>query len=202
MRLTIIGASGHGRVVADIAAKCGYTEIDFLDDNPQTTSCGHRPVVGPTSLAGNISHDLFVAIGDNAVRARILDGLFKAGKSIAALVHPAAVLADDVEIGKGSVVMAGVVINPNVTIGSGAIINTCSSVDHDCIVGDYVHIAVGAHLCGTVRVGANTLIGAGATVINNVSVCPQCLIGAGAVVTQNIPDPGTYIGVPARIIEN
>ena len=32
-KLTIIGASGHGKVVADIASLNGYEEIEFLDDD-------------------------------------------------------------------------------------------------------------------------------------------------------------------------
>ena len=31
--LLIIGAGGHGRVVAEVAAACGYENISFLDDN-------------------------------------------------------------------------------------------------------------------------------------------------------------------------
>jgi len=95
--------------------------------------------------------------------------------------------------------MAGTVINPEARIGKGCIVNTSSSIDHDCGIGDYVHIAVGAHICGTVQIGNNTWIGAGATISNNIDVCSDCLIGAGAVVVKNITEPGTYIGVPARI---
>ncbi len=202
MKLTIIGASGHGRVVADIAERCGYTEIEFLDDNPQVKECGGYPVVGPSSLTQGISNDLFVAIGNNTIRARILDDLIANGHSIAILIHPDAVLAKDVEVGVGTVVMAGVVINANVKIGKGCILNTCSSIDHDCLVGDYVHVAVDAHVCGTVKIGADTWIGAGATVINNVDICPGCLIGAGAVVVKNITTKGTYMGIPAKNISH
>ena len=197
MKLTIIGASGHGKVVADIAEKCGYNEIIFLDDNPELSHCGNYPVVGASSLAKDITNDLFVAIGNNTIRARILEQLFLEGHSIATLIHPNAVLANDVEIGKGSVVMAGVVINPNVRIGRGCIVNTCSSIDHDCRIGDYVHVSVDAHVCGMVTIGSRTWIGAGATVINNLSVCDSCMVGAGAVVVKDITVSGTYIGVPA-----
>ena len=81
----------------------------------------------------------------------------------------------------------------------GCIINTASSVDHDCVLSDFVHVAVGAHLCGTVTIGNATWIGAGATVSNNVNICGECTIGAGAVVVKDIIEPGTYIGVPAKL---
>ena len=196
MKLTIIGASGHGKVVADIARLNGYDEIEFLDDNAELHSCGKWPVVGPTALAEKIENDLFVAIGNATVREQLMEQFQE--KQIVTLLHPAAVIAEDVEIGIGSVIMAGVVINPGTKIGKGCIINTSSSVDHDCVLGDYVHIAVGSHLAGTINVGRGTWIGAGAVVSNSISICEDCIIGAGAVVVKDIEKPGTYVGVPAR----
>ena len=119
-------------------------------------------------------------------------------KNIATLIHPSAVIGEEVSIGEGTVVMAGAVINPCTIIGDGCIVNTCASVDHDNNLEDFVHIAVGAHLCGTVCVGNKTWIGAGTVVSNNLSVCDDCTIGAGAVVVKNIEEKGTYVGVPAK----
>lgn len=199
MKLTIIGASGHGRVIADIAKRCGYDVIEFLDDNVELKSCGKYPVVGTSKLEAYVQNDIVVAIGNAKIRKRIMTQL--AEKSIVTLIHPDAVIAEDVVIGKGSVVMAGAVINSGTVIGKGCIVNTCSSVDHDCVIADYVHVSVGTHLCGTVTVGASTWIGAGATVSNNVKICGNCTIGAGAVVIKNIEEEGTYVGVPARVIK-
>lgn len=199
MKLTIIGASGHGRVIADIAKLSGYDEIEFLDDNEELTQCGKYPVVGKSSIAVDIQNDLVIGIGNATIRKRLMEQL--EGKSFPTLIHPNAVIADDVTIGKGSVVMAGVVINPGVVIGEGVIVNTCSSVDHDCSISDYVHVSVGAHLCGTVNVSESTWIGACATVSNNLYICSNCKIGAGAVVVKDINESGTYVGVPARRIK-
>lgn len=197
-KLAIIGASGHGKVVVDIARKNGYSEIVFLDDDESVHECGGYLVIGNSSQAGQIDADVFVGIGNADIRKRIQESVPE--EKLVTLIHPDAVIAEDVVIGAGSVVMAGAVINPGVGIGKGCIINTCSSVDHDCEVGDYVHISVGSHLCGTVSVGSGTWIGAGATVSNNISICPDCMIGAGAVIVKNIDSAGTYMGVPARRI--
>lgn len=191
MKLTIIGASGHGKVVADIARLNGYDEIQFLDDDESVKNCSRYPVVGKTDRL--VDGDLFVAIGNENIRRRLSEG-----KKLITLIHPDAVIADDVEIGAGTVVMAGAVINPGARIGRGCIINTSSSIDHDCIIEDYCHISVGAHLAGTVHVGDGTWIGAGAIVSNNISICSGCMIGAGAVVIKDIMDLGVYVGVPAK----
>lgn len=197
-KLAIIGASGHGKVTADIACRAGYDTIVFLDDDETVKQCGTYPVVGKSTDAAALHCDVFVAIGNIKIRRRIQKMVEAQGVTIPVLIHPDAVIAQDVRIGKGTVVMAGTVINPGSMIGEGCIVNTCASVDHDCIVKDYVHIAVGAHLCGTVEVGEDTWIGAGALISNNLCVCADCMIGAGAVVVKDIGEAGTYIGVPAK----
>ena len=195
-RLNILGASGHGKVVADIAKLNGYSEIYFFDDDRSIKECAGYPVVGTENdLSAAIGH-IFIAIGNAKTRRRVMEKYNN--RYFPVLIHPSAVVADGVEIGHGTVVMAGAVINPGVRIGRGCIVNTLSSIDHDCKNGDYCHIAVGVHLCGTVTVGAGTWIGAGATVSNNVNICSNATIGAGAVVIHDIGEEGTYIGVPAK----
>lgn len=197
--LVIIGASGQGKVIADIAEKLGYKDILFLDDNPSAKNCGGYKVAGTCKDATDYKNsDFFVAIGNPAVRKEIHNSLTQKGLTVVSLIHPNAVIGKGVSIEEGSVVMAGAVINPDTKIGKGCIINTCASVDHDCVISDYAHISVGAHVAGTVTVGENTWIGAGATVSNNIDICADCMIGAGAVVVGNITESGTYIGVPAR----
>ena len=197
-QLVIIGASGHGKVVADIAKKSGYDKIIFLDDKSSLTKCGDYPVAGASNLADTYDCDVIVAIGNANIRKQIQEKLEKKGHHIPMLIHPDAVIGENVLLGSGTVVMAGAVINPCSRIGKGCIINTCSSIDHDCKIEDYVHVSVGAHLAGNVNVGEKTWIGIGSVVSNNIDICSDCMIGAGAVVVKNIDESGTYIGVPAR----
>lgn len=194
-KLVIIGAGGHASVVADIAKLCGYETILFLDDSNKTKNA----VIGKVSDYRKYLSDsvFFIAIGNNIIRRQLFCELESNQAEMVTLIHPNAVISDGVKFGKGTVVMAGVVVNATAVIGEGVILNTCCSVDHDCTVGDFSHISVGAHLCGTVNVGKNVMVGAGATVINNKNVCANVAIGAGAVVVNNIEDTGTYVGVPA-----
>lgn len=198
--IVILGAGGHGRVVKDIALSVGYENILFLDDSDR---CDVE-INGKTKDYINYINDsdFFVAIGNNSVRERIMRMIVSSGGEMATLVHPSVVIGGNVSIGKGTVVVAGAVINNGARIGEGVIVNTCSSIDHDDIIGDYCHISVGTHLAGTVCVGKRSFICAGATISNNVSVCEDCIIGAGAVVVKNITEKGTYLGVPARKVND
>lgn len=199
MKLMIIGASGHGKVVADIAEKSGYGDICFLDDDSTLKDCLGYPVVGATADAERYpEYEFIVAVGNPSIRENVQRMLENKQLKVATLIHPNAVVAKGVSIGAGTVVMAGAVINPSCKIGKGCIINTLASVDHDNVLSDYVHVSVGSHLAGNVSVGAYTWIGAGAVVSNNISVCSRCMIGAGAVVVRDIDESGTYVGVPAR----
>lgn len=192
-KLIIIGASGHGKVIADIAAKNGYTDIIFLDDDENIKECAGFPVVGKTKLMHQMDGDKIVAIGNAEIRKRMMSEI-----ECITLIHPEAVISRRVDIGKGSVVMAGAVINSDSKIGKGCIVNTGAGIDHDCSIGDYCHVSVGAHVAGTCKISEMSWIGAGATVSNNVNICSDCMIGAGAVVIKDIKESGTYIGVPAE----
>ncbi len=193
-QIVIIGAGGHGRVAADIAGEIGYDQIVFLDDMDVPGAAGKTE-----DFFRYIDDSVFfIAIGNSRIRHRIHNMLRDNNATVVSLIHPNAIISDDVKIGVGTIVMAGAVVNTGASIGESVIVNTCASVDHDCRVGDYAHISVGAHVCGTVDIGVHTWIGAGATVINNVDICSECIIGAGAVVIRNIDEPGTYVGVPAR----
>lgn len=194
-KLIIIGASGHGKVIADIAVNNGYEDIVFLDDNESVLECAGYPVIGKTCQAAKMDGDKIIAIGNAVVREKIQKNI-----KVITLVHPDAVISRRVQIGDGTVVMAGAVINSDTVIGDGCIINTGASVDHDCKIGNFSHISVGTHIAGTCVIGDRTWIGAGATVSNNVKICCDSMIGAGAVVVNDIDVSGTYVGVPAKLI--
>lgn len=203
-KLLIIGASGHGRVVADIALKMNrWQQIAFLDDDENIKSLMGIEIVGKSNDAFTYisDYDIFVAIGNNKTREKIQSQLDKAGANIPILIHPSAIIGEKVELGTGTVVMAGVVINCCSRIGDGCILNTGATIDHDNIIEDYVHISPGVHIAGTVEIGKSSWIGIGTVVSNNVNITSGCIIGAGAVVVRDITEAGTYVGVPAEKIK-
>lgn len=203
-KLIIIGASGHGKVVADIAIKMNkWLSIAFLDDDQTIKTSMGLEVIGTTADAFTYKDeaDFFVAIGSNATREKIQEKLITEGLNVVSLIHPSAVIGTDVVIGIGTVVMAGVVINCSSRIGKGCIINTSASLDHDNVIEDYVHISPGVNTAGSVGIGKGTWLGIGSVVSNNVNICSGCKVGAGAVVVKDITEPGTYVGVPVRRVD-
>lgn len=196
-RLIIIGAGGHGKVIADAALKNGYTNICYIDDHATGDVMGF-PIIGTSADIERLNDggtDFIIGIGNNAVRKAIAE---KYNVNWVSIVHPSAQIAFNAEIGKGTVVMANAVVNVCATVGEHCIINTGAIVEHDNVIENYAHISPNVALGGTVRIGTLTHVGIGATVKNNTEICSECTIGAGAVVVKNIKEPGTYVGVPIR----
>jgi sugar O-acyltransferase (sialic acid O-acetyltransferase NeuD family) len=201
-RLAILGASGHGKVVADAALMGDWDEILFFDDAwPELTEVGVWMVVGNTQrlLEQALCFEgAIVAIGDNLIRLEKQHELEQTGIQLLTIIHPSAVVSPYSEIGKGSVVFAGAVINAFATIGIGCIINTCSTIDHDCVLADGVHVSPGAHLGGNVHVGKAAWVGIGSSVRQCIQIGENVVVGAGAAVVNDIEPGLTVIGVPAR----
>ena len=200
-KVVIIGASGHGKVIADIVLKSGDEVVGFLDDNPelQNDFIGF-PVLGTVADAPKFNEYKFViAIGNADIRERIANEL---NAKWYTAIHPTAVISGiEVEIGAGTVVMANAVINSDAKIGKHCIVNTGAIVEHDNVIEDFAHISVGAKLAGNVTIGRKTWIGIGSQVIQGKTIGAETTIGAGAVVIDDIPNKCTAIGVPAKIMQ-
>ncbi len=197
-RLIIVGAGGHGKVIADIALKKGYQNIGFADDNA-VGECMGFPIIGKSGDLEQLNDgrtDFVIAVGNNEIRKKIAESH---DVNWVTLIHPSAQIGVNVRMEHGTVVMAGAVVNACASIGRHCILNTCAVVEHDNVLGDYVHISPNASLGGTVHIGECTHVGIGATVINNINICSNCTIGAGAVVVKDLTESATYIGIPAKM---
>jgi sugar O-acyltransferase (sialic acid O-acetyltransferase NeuD family) len=208
MKILIIGAGGHGEVVADICLS--RTErgddlelVGYLDDDPALPGrlLLGGAVLGPVASVGCWPHDaVVVAIGANGVRQIVSERLLRCGETLAALVHPAATVLAGATMGPGSVVCAGAVIGVGTRLGSGVIVNTCASIDHHSVLGDFCHAAPGVHTGGGVTIGCGALIGVGASILPGRCIGDWATVGAGAVVTGDVLGYATAVGVPAKVI--
>lgn len=147
MRLIILGAGGHGKVVADLAKQTGkYKEIFFLDDNFQETG-----VIGKCSQYlefQSADTEMYPAFGNNTVRIQWENKLLEAGISLAKIIHPLAYVSPLAEVAPGCVIMPYAVVNTGTKIKKACIINIGAMVDHDCILEEGCHLAPGAIVKG------------------------------------------------------
>lgn len=209
MRVVVIGAGGHGQVVADVllssrSGGAAYVPVGYVDDDASLigrTFLG-LPVLGLVESLGLHPHDgVIVAIGDNARRRAVFHRLERAGERFIVARHPSAVVAANAEIGPGTVICAGVVVNPGTTIGSNVILNTSCSIDHHNRIGDHVHIGPGVRTGGSVIVGSGALIGIGAVVMPGRTVGADSVVGAAALVQRDVGDAAVVAGIPARPLQ-
>ncbi|MBE0484487.1 MAG: acetyltransferase [Bacterioplanes sp.] len=201
--MAILGASGHGKVVAEIAELNGWDVVFFDDAFPSVNGLAHWPVVGSThDLLNDLQRfdGFFVAIGNNRIRLDKQRMLAQKGATFPVLIHPSAVVSRHANVQAGCVVMAGAVVNPFALINQACIVNTAATIDHDCVLAEGVHISPGANLAGAVSVGACSWVGIGASVKQCVKIGANVVAGAGAAVVSDVADNLTVVGVPAKVL--
>ena len=203
-RLAILGASGHGQVVAEAALCAGWDYVEFYDDAYSTTSSFNNFCVKGDFQNLIDKADLYdgfhVAIGDNNIRLNFLNQLLGFGFNCPNIISPSAIITKSASLGDGISIMANVVVNAKTIIGDAVILNTSCSVDHDCKISPGVHISPGAHLAGNVYIGSRSWIGIGSTIIQGRVIGDDSIIGAGSVVISDIPDNVTAAGNPSKPI--
>jgi sugar O-acyltransferase (sialic acid O-acetyltransferase NeuD family) len=204
-KLAIIGASGHGKVIAELAEILGFQMTFFDDAYPKATQVEHWSVVGDfNELLSQKSEfcGAVVAIGNAQIRQAITAKLHQADIVTPILIHPTASVSKYAQIKHGSIVMAGAVINAFSSIGQGCIVNSNAVVEHDCQLADFVHICPNSALAGGVIVGERTWVGIGSSIRQLTNVGADVLIGAGSVVVNDISAGVTVVGVPAKVIKD
>jgi len=208
MKIVIVGAGGHGRVVLDILRTNHQFEVvGFLDSNPSI----HHSLVDGIQVLGDLSllpnfpelaiGGAIVAIGDNRIRQSYAETLEKAGIGLVSAIHPFSCIADTARIGKNAVICAGANICAHVVIEDSVILNTSCIIDHESRIGVASHICPGVRMAGHVITEPAAFVGIGATVIQNVTIGEAAVVGAGAVVIEDVPAYATVVGVPARIVK-
>jgi sugar O-acyltransferase (sialic acid O-acetyltransferase NeuD family) len=203
-KLAIFGSGGHGMVVADAAASMGYRDIDFYDDNFEKINFNDNNinVIGNLNLLiqrKNLYEGIFVALGDNLARSKIINHLKTENVKITTIIHSSAVIASSVRLGEGVVILAGAIINYGASVGSYSIINVNTSIDHHCSVGKFCHISPGNSISGNVSIGDYSWLGVGTSVINNIEIGSNAIIGGGSIIINNIPSRTTAYGNPAKV---
>ncbi len=199
MKLILIGAGGHGRVVADLAQESGYKDICFVDSKwPEVKENLIWPIIGNRFEAGTSDCHVMVTIGSCSTRLLLTRQLLEREYHLPVLLHPSAAFSQFATAGAGTVVMPQVAINAGARLGAAVIANTGCTIDHDCELSDGVHVSPGAHIAGGVKIGEATWVGIGSCIRENISVGKNVVVAAGSVVVSNIPDNAIVMGIPAQ----
>jgi sugar O-acyltransferase (sialic acid O-acetyltransferase NeuD family) len=196
--MNIYGASGHGKVIIDIAESINISIDQIFDDNKNIDSLNDRAVTHVLNKS-LLDSDTIIAIGNNKIRKKVVDS-FK-GKISDAIIHNSAIISPNAIVEKGTVIMSNACVNSSTAIGKHCIINTASTIDHDCVLGNYVHISPNAAIAGNVIINEGTQVGIGAVVIPGIKIGKWVTIGAGAVIIKDIPDHAVVVGNPGKIIK-
>ena len=198
----VIGAGGHAKVILALLEALGRVCVGIYDDNEKLwgKTLSGVPIIGAVKeLPDKNNISAVIAIGNNSIRKYIAESFHNLQWAI--LIHPYSWVHKSVRVHDGTVIFAGAVVQPDTVIGAHTIINTSASVDHDCHIGDFCHIAPGCHLAGNVQIQDCTFVGVGSDVIPGIHITSDVVVGAGASVVRNITSSGTYIGVPAKELQ-
>ncbi len=206
--IVLFGAGGHGKVVRDIVEQMHEFDLESsiaaVYDNyvlekmmDGTLPILHNEESFQSFIEKNGKVYGLIGIGNNEIRER-LSREYPLRYAVA--IHPTAIIAADVKIGEGTVVMAGAIINPGAKIGRHCIINTGSIIEHDCNIGDFVHVSSGVKMAGDVKIGRMSHIGVGASIIPKITIGENVVVGAGAVVIRDVKIGKKVVGVPAKEI--
>jgi sugar O-acyltransferase (sialic acid O-acetyltransferase NeuD family) len=208
-KVIIVGSSGHSKVIIDIFEKENkYQIVGLLDAFRKIgeETLGYKVIGKEDNLPELLSKfpdcKIFIAIGDNWIRKKVMDKIIEIVPNInfATTIHPSAQLGKNVKIGKGVAIMAGAIINSDTIIEDFTIINTKASIDHDSKMLKFSSLAPNVTTGGNVSIGEFSAISIGATIKHGISIGKHSVIGAGALLMKNCGDNLIMYGIPAKEI--
>lgn len=208
-QIVVYGSGGFARevhqVVCDInAVSPTWDFLGFLDDNPDThgSRLHDYPILGDEHwLSTHPGVLVVVGIGNTRAKRTVAGKVVAAGSGFATLIHPRAWLGQNIDVGTGTVICAGVTATCDIAIGAHVIINLDCTVGHDATIADFTTIAPSTNISGDVHVGEGCDLGTSSTVIQGVNIGEWTIVGAGTVVVRDLVANVTAVGIPAKVIK-
>lgn len=145
---------------------------------------------------------MFVPIGNNPIRMKILKSFEDKGFNIPSFIHPQAIIHPSVKLGKAVYVLPGTNIMPLSEVGDFTMISMGVNIAHHTSVSEACFFSQGTNVGASIDIEELAYVGIGATIMTGVkTVGANSLIGAGAVVIRNVPANSVMAGVPAKVIK-
>jgi UDP-perosamine 4-acetyltransferase len=207
MKVLIIGAGGHARVVYEILNTDPNTDLVAFVDNTTRGSDEEImdvSVIGPHSVVDEYIESgalgVCIAVGDNEIRSKHFKKFTQErGLTPINAVHDNAHVSPNASIGHGIVIQSSAEVMTNSVIGDNSIVNTGAIVEHETTVGEHAHVGPGTTVAGRVDIEDRVQIGMGCDIKEHVHIGKNAVVGAGSVVLEDVPADTIVAGTPAEI---
>jgi len=208
--LILIGGGGHCKSCIDVIEGTALFHIAGILDLPEKKGAKvlNYEVIGSDEEIPQFvdqGYTFLITLGQirsAKVRKNLFHRLQALNAKIATIYATGAYVSRYAKLGPGTIVMHGVMINAGATIGENCILNTGCTIEHDVQIGSHCHISTQAVINGDCKVGDEVFIGSNATLLSQVEVGSQVIIGAGSLLLKTVFTQGTYVGNPAKFIED
>ena len=185
--ILLIGCGGHARSLIDVVESSGRWHVLGLVGLPEQVgeSVLGYPVLGCDqdlpSLRQQCAHALLAVgqIGLPSNRQRLALELKRLEFSLPVVISGRAHVSHHAQLGVGTSVGHGVIVNAGAYVGDHCILNSNALIEHDAVIDDYCHISTGALVNGGTKIGASSFIGSGALLREGLTLPPQTVISAG-----------------------
>lgn len=203
----LLGSGSHARALLGLARDCGLHSFSCVSPlQPEPSQLTDLPWLGNDDILEKINPQNVRLIngigstGSTSLRQKLFIKSRELGFHFDALVHPSAILADNVTFHEGIQIFPGVILQPGANIFDNVLLNTGCIIEHDCEIGAHSHVAPGAVLSGAVKVGEGVHVGASSVVAHGIKIGSNSIIGMGAVVLRDVPERTIVVGNPARVL--
>ncbi len=204
-RLLILGTRTFAVEVADLATTIPGIRVAGFVENMEQERCQQLleglPVYWIDEVAALANSHRAVCALSTTFRSRFVQQAAEEGLVFATLVHPAATVSKQSDVGEGAIICAGSVVGSHSRLGPHVIVNRGALIGHHTTVGPFCSIQPGANIAGACSIGEATYVGMGAIVLDHITIGSHAVVGAGAVVTRGVPDHAQVMGIPARIVK-
>ena len=201
-KLLLLGAGGHARACIDVIESEDRYSIIGLIGLPAEVGqpvLGYKVIGTDADLVELKKQCDYAIVAQGQIcspemRIKSFNLLMALGYRLPRVFSKTAYVSPSAEVGEGTIVMHGAIINAVAKVGLNCIINSGSVIEHDVAVGDHSHISTGAILNGSVKIKEGTFIGSNSVLKNGIKVGANCVIGMGLSIKRDVSDQTTLKG--------